>query len=29
MKGTKGQFTIDFQIQGNKLLAGGKTYLRN
>jgi len=29
MKGTKGQFTIDFQIQGNKLVAGGKTYLRN
>jgi hypothetical protein len=28
-KGTKGQFAIDFQIQGNKLLAGGKTYLRN
>ncbi|OGP54737.1 MAG: hypothetical protein A2162_03945 [Deltaproteobacteria bacterium RBG_13_52_11b] len=28
-KGTKGQFTVDFQIQGNKLVAGGKTYLRN
>ncbi len=29
MKGSKGQFTIDFQVQGNKLVAGGKTYLRN
>lgn len=29
MKGTKGQFIFDFQIQGNKLSAGGKTYLRN
>lgn len=29
MKGTKGQFTIDFQIQGNNLAAGGRTYLRN
>lgn len=28
-KGTKGQITVDFQIQGNRLLAGGKTYLRN
>ena len=29
MKGTKGQFTADFQIQGNRLVADGKTYLRN
>jgi len=29
MRGTKGQFIFDFQIQGNKLVAGGKTYLRN
>ena len=25
----KGQFIFDFQIQGNKLVAAGKTYLRN
>jgi hypothetical protein len=29
MKGTKGQFTFDIQIEGNRLAAGGKTYLRN
>jgi hypothetical protein len=29
LKGTKGQFTADFQIQGNRLVADGKTYLRN
>jgi len=29
MKGTKGQFTFDIQLEGNRLTAGGKTYLRN
>ena len=29
MKGTKGQFAADIQIQGNRLVADGKTYLRN
>jgi hypothetical protein len=29
MKGTKGQFVFDIQIEGNRLTAGGKTYLRN
>ena len=29
MKGTKGQFIFDFQIEGNRLIAAGKTYLRN
>jgi hypothetical protein len=28
-KGTKGQLAVDIQIQGNKLVAGGKTFLRN
>ncbi len=29
MKGSKGQFVFDIQIEGNRLTAGGKTYLRN
>jgi hypothetical protein len=28
-KGTKGQLAVDIQIQGNRLVAGGKTFLRN
>jgi hypothetical protein len=29
LKGTKGQFAVDFEIQGgNRLVAAGKTYLR-
>ncbi len=28
-KGTKGQLAVDFQLVGNQLTAGGKTYLRN
>jgi len=29
LKGTKGQFAVDIQFQGDKLVAGGKTYLRS
>ena len=29
VKGTKGQLTFDIQIEGNRLTARGKTYLRN
>ncbi len=29
VKGTKGQLAVDFQLVGNRLVAGGKTYLRN
>ena len=29
VKGTKGQLMFDIQIEGNRLTAGGKTYLRN
>lgn len=28
LKGSKGQLVIDFMLQGGKLVAGGKTYLR-
>jgi len=29
LKGTKGQFVVDIQLQGDRLAAGGKTYLRS
>lgn len=29
LKGTKGQFAVDIQLQGDRLVAGGKTYLRS
>jgi hypothetical protein len=29
LKGTKGQLVFDIQLEGNRLTAGGKTYLRN
>jgi len=29
LKGTKGQFAVDIQLQGDQLVAGGKTYLRS
>jgi hypothetical protein len=29
LKGTKGQFAVDIQLQGDRLAAGGKTYLRS
>jgi hypothetical protein len=29
LKGTKGQLAVDIQLQGDKLVAGGKTYLRS
>jgi len=28
LKGSKGQLVTDFMLQGGKLVAGGKTYLR-
>jgi len=29
LKGTKGQFAVDIQLQRDRLVAGGKTYLRS
>jgi hypothetical protein len=29
LKGTKGQLAVDIQLQGDQLVAGGKTYLRS
>ena len=29
LKGTKGQFAVEFQLQRDRLVAGGKTYLRS
>jgi hypothetical protein len=29
LKGTKGQFAVDIQLQGDRLVAGAKTYLRS
>jgi hypothetical protein len=29
LRGTKGQFAVDIQLQRDRLVAGGKTYLRS